>query len=327
MIHPFIRNLVSAIREELGTPVRITELLLGRPDLRIDLSEPAHPSINALDATSWHKLCPQHPMGKGYATGWRYSKTTHSYESYITKIAGYDRMGQRKVVDDWSCDIRDVHGVGASKSNLSAFKSLSDMAIATSPDLVREVSLDALERNLAHENIGARHNPQSSDHFEFNLWSPHVYLNNSGGSHHFAAAKHIAEELGEPVILRRKAVANLLDAGAVMATLKEYEMFAIPGEVRFANELHEALASYRAGYFMHPLPDPFSNANVILLPRDDARSMQVAQTFRECGATSVGEQLARIARECVLHAPMLGLRPTPDHETTGAPRPRVRAGA
>jgi len=328
MIHPFIRKIVASIREELGSPVRFEQLLDSYPAISVDLSEPERPSINYHDAVPWHQLCPQTwvtGVGRGYVKGWRYVKDARAYQSYVTEVNGYDRLGQRLVVEDWPCDIRNVHGLCASKSDLSAFRSMSEMAAANCRNLVGNGSLEDLQRNLSHENVGALHS-RSSD-FEINLWSAHIYLANSGGSHHFAAAHFIAQQIDEPVLLRRKAVFNHVDPEAVHDLLKEYVLYALPGDVGFTNKLHEAMEGFRAGYLMHPLPGRLNESNAILLPRADARSMQVAQILHDAGATSLSEKLSKVARESVRHAPMIRRGASPDGESQSHQRPIERLAA
>lgn len=301
-----LNRLISSVRSEMGSPVRIAQVLHEHQPRPVDLEDPLHPSIDARQAPAWEQMCPPHHKGPGHVDGWRYGQATQRYESFTARVPGYAHLAQKHTLDRWTCDIRDVHGLTHSKSDLSAFRSLSEMAIHKSRDLISDVSIEGLQRNLSHEGIGTSQPLRQSDMLVVRMWNPLVHLHNSGGSHHFAAAQHIAQQLDQSVPLQRQAVFHQINGEALLETLHDYTLYALPNEDAFLNDLHEAMSRFRADYLMHKMPATFGDCVAILLPRSNDRSMAVAQTLKRCGAASLDERLTRVVQDGDANAMRIG---------------------
>src|SRR3546814_4338531 len=77
--------------------------------------------------------------------------------------------------------------------------------------MIDEISHDRLRRNLAHNEIRILDKNSKADFFVRHTWDGRVFLANSGGSHHFAAARLIAGELGDKVPLNGLLYTRYLD--------------------------------------------------------------------------------------------------------------------
>ncbi|CAM5427238.1 putative protein OS=Stutzerimonas stutzeri OX=316 GN=CXK94_17845 PE=4 SV=1 [Stutzerimonas stutzeri] len=77
---------------------------------------------------------------------------------------------------------------------------MDDMVVRNSPEMIDEISPAKLAKNLAWDEIRIISHVDH-DYFATWAWDGRVFLMNSGGSHHFAAAKYIAARLEQPVEL------------------------------------------------------------------------------------------------------------------------------
>lgn len=190
---------IDAINESFGRPAKLLHLLAERPDIRVPIAEPSD-NIASGSVVRWHELgmapATDWPRREhGHLLGWR--KTGgHYYESFFAHRPEFAQLGRKMVVERWVCDIQQVHGFSASKSDRTKFRSMDEMVECNSREMIAEVSHEALARNLAHDEIRITRSG-TDDFFQHHQWDGRLFLMNSGGSHHFAAAKYIAARLDE----------------------------------------------------------------------------------------------------------------------------------
>ena len=291
------RAIFGSLRENLGHPVKPLQLLLTCPQLHVTLDKPA-PSICAGSIPHWHKLGAD-PLSRwprtdrGTLVGWR--AVGGHWESFRLDRPEYAQIGQRETIPDWQCDITDIHGFSASKSNLKAFASTDDMVETNSPEMIDEITSEKLAKNLAHREIRIIHSPDSSDYFTCYFWDGRLWLMNSGGSHHTAAAKYIAARLRRPVKLNGKLYTYSLNPIAIDSLHRDFEMFVIGDESQVASAFFDAMRSFKATWLWHPMPHPYTKARAVLLPRNERRSMRVAEEFHNAGIADLGAFLTGLA--------------------------------
>jgi hypothetical protein len=207
----------------------------------------------------------------------------------------YTAIGRETKIDDWACEIQDVKGLGASKSDLREFDSLDAMVQRNSPEMIDEITPAKLQANLAHGEIRIIHQANTSDCFIRHDWDGRVFLSNSGGSHHFAAARLIARLLGQQVPLRGRLYQRGVNAAPVAALTRDYKMFIVTNDTQVIHAFSKAMEGYRAPWFSHKLPEQLGNVHAVLLPRQDKRAMRVAQLLQSAGATSFCSLLTALA--------------------------------
>ena len=169
------------------------------------------------------------------------------------------------------------------------------MVEANSRDMIDEISVAKLDKNLAHSEIRIIHKHDTSDHFTRYLWDGRLWLMNSGGSHHFAAAKYIAARLGQRVTLTGNLHTYSLNAIAIASLRRDFEMFVISDEAEICNAFLDAMRTFKATWLWHHMPRPYGNTRAILLPRSEPRSMRVAAALRRAGVVDFGAYLTEIA--------------------------------
>lgn len=161
--------------------------------------------------------------------------------------------------------------------------------------MIDEITPAKLRANLAHREIRIIHQANSSDCFIRHDWDGRVFLSNSGGSHHFAAARLIARSLGQQVPLRGRLYQRGVNAAPVAALTRDYTMFIVTNDRMVMNAFIEAMEGYRAPWFSHKLPEQLGDVRAVLLPKQDKRAMRVAQLLESAGATKFCSLLTALA--------------------------------
>ena len=294
-----LKTVIDGIREDLGHPVKLLRLLDEHPDIRVPLDAEA-PNISAGSIVQWHELgqAPYHHWPRreqGSLMGWKL-RGKHDYGSFLLHRPEYTQIGQEHTNDNWVCDITDVHGFGASKSELRDFASTDQMVETNSREMIDAITHEKLAKNLDHREIRIIHEPNGGgDFFCRHSWDGRVFLMNSGGSHHFAAAKYIAARLPHGVTLKGRLYTYSLNAVAIAALRRDFEMFVISDDTPISVGFHDAMAAFRATWLWHAMPRPITTAKAILLPKSERRSMVVAALLRKAGVVDLGAHLAALA--------------------------------
>lgn len=283
----------------MGHPVTLLRLLDECPSLRIHLIEPKA-DIAARSVVQWHNWgdSSEHfkrRLRRGTLFGWRYF--SGEYRSFEIHRAELEHFGRCEINDYWTCDIQTVVGFSSSKSELEKFSSLDDMVETNSREMIDALTEEKLCQNLAHNEIRILHHEQTSDHFARHRWDGRVFLINNGGSHHFAAARYIAARIERQVPLCGALHTYSIDPIAVDSLQTDFDMFVIPdNNVDASNGFHDAMRAFHATYFWIPLPRPYENARVILLPKQEIRSAKVSAVLRAAGLFDFGKYLTSLIK-------------------------------
>ncbi|MDZ4387822.1 MAG: DUF6685 family protein [Moraxellaceae bacterium] len=284
------------ICEYLGHPVKL-DLLFKRCPEAFGPLEPPPSSIYALDVVEWGALAkpaftiwPSHQHGT--LLGWR--QENGSYRRFELFRQEYIQIVQHEKANHWACDISEVDGFASSKSQLTKFKTTDDMVETNSQELISEITHEKLTSNLAHKEIRIIHSP-GSDYFCRSLWDGKLFLINSGGSHHLAAAKYIAKRLKQQVLLKGTLNTYRLNFDAIKSLQHDFEIFVINGNSAIEYEFKLAMESFRATWLSHSMPSPYHEAFAVVLPKAEWRSMKVATWLTQVGATNLGEYLIALA--------------------------------
>ncbi|STQ90047.1 DUF6685 family protein [Iodobacter fluviatilis] len=284
----------DGIREKFGQPAKLLRLLTERQDIHVAL-KPTSTLIDVNSVVAWHKLgetprsFPRHK--KGDVHGWSSTKGF-----FHTHRPEYDQISSCQLIEQWACDIQEVYGFACSKSDLSKFSSTDAMVEKNSLEMINEITKAKLAQNLAHKEIRIIHAPQSSDFFFIYQWDKRVFLMNNGGSHHFAAAKFIANRLAIKVPLKGKIRIYSLNPLAIASLRNDFDIFIISNKPDVCNAFREAMKSFKATWLWHALPIPYDNAQAVLLPRNEQRSISVSKTLRQAGIVDLGQYLADLCK-------------------------------
>ncbi|NHQ86798.1 hypothetical protein HA050_11780 [Iodobacter sp. HSC-16F04] len=276
----------DSIREYFGQPAKLLRLFEQRQDIHVAL-KPTSTLIDVESVVAWHELGSILRLNKGDIQGWSSSKghfSTHRPE--------YAQISSCEIIEQWACDIQEVYGFALSKSDLSKFSSTDAMVEENAPEMIDEITTEKLTQNLAHKEIRIIHSPKTSDCFTVHRWDKRIFLLNSGGSHHLAAAKLIARRLNIKVPLKSKIRVHKLNPLAIASLRNDFDIFIISNKPDVCNTIRDAMKSFKATWLSHELPIPYNNAQAILLPKDEQRSITVSNTLRQAGIVDLGRYLA-----------------------------------
>lgn len=292
----FLQTVSDHVLESLGYPARLRRLLADHPSSKIDLLTPED-NIDMARVPRWHHLTSASAQRRHADNlelmGWRMRGGQPS--SFIHYEAALENLVRRTTVEAWSCDLQDVHGFAQSKSDLVKFSSTDQMVTANSQEMIADVSMTGLRKNLAHHEIRLlRERP--TDWLQVHQWDKRMFVVNDGGSHHLAAAKYIAGRMGVPVPLFAPLRYYWIDPAAVALLRGEYDIYLVDDQPALANAFAGAMQSCGATWLWHDLPQPYETARAIFLPRAEHLSMRVSQAFRQAGFVELGHYLEDVAR-------------------------------
>lgn len=291
MIIGIIKFMFNTLSESMGHPVTLLKLIGKHPDIAPHLVEPDK-NIAPDSIVRWEDWGGSLHRQRGTLPGWRWSPG--AYESFTIRRSELEQFGLCEVVENWECEIQAIVGLSASKSKLDEFASLDDFAESNCHGLVDSLSEESFSKNLAHQEIRILHREYTSDHFSRHLWDGRLFLRNSGGSHHFAAARYIAAKIGKLVWLNGTLRIYKINPLSVRGLRNDFDMFVMSDDPAITNGFHDAMAAFRATYFWLPMPIHYDNTRVILLPKQEWRSAKIAASLRSAGLFDLGQHLSEL---------------------------------
>lgn len=211
----------------------------------------------------------------------------------------------------WTGDLQEVTGLTSSKSSLEDFTTVSEFATSQCADLLADSNQERLKDILDWPELNLATAALCQD-----SWDGRVFLNNNGGSHHFAAGQQMAAQLGVGVQVSGTIRQREINHEAIEGLCEYYEMFVLSDEPQVQNTFLDTMAKIGASYFTMPLPSnsPVS-ARVVLLPQGDVLSTRVAEVMRKAGFVDFGETLMDLA---------IGFHRHDQSELTRLPNPRAQ---
>lgn len=204
-------------------------------------------------------------------------------------------VGATEVIEDWTCDISDVFGLSASKSDLRRFTSLEQMVRTDFPSLLNDVTREGLKRLKEHDG-GKNFKADPTRTFMVNAWDGRIYLSNDGGSRHFAAVQYVAGQLGQEIELTGKLEVRRLNIFKIDEVKKRYRAFRI-SESGFS-ELEDAVR-----IFGRPSGSARDISQVIRFPESSDERYSVIYAIDI--STSRGKKIAAVMKEAG-HIELLG---------------------
>lgn len=313
----------NRVQDSLGRPQSLEKWLASIP--AADRSAPlplTSSSIAVSDIVRWDRLGapmagPSGRMsGAGEVRGWR--KEGDGYRSTETKIqalAHLTEVNERP----WQGDLQDIQGLASSKSPLDTFASMDEFARSACADWIAAPSPTRLTELLSWEEskLFSSTRPPRLANF---AWDGRTLLLNDGGSHHVAAAQHMARALDRPVPVTGHLATHGFNTRAVDQLRHQFDMFVLPAALHDHPEFFESLRAVGATHYTLPLPPPHSQLRAVMLPRNEPRSVAVADVLRQAGITDFGAHLTSLAYGLARHPAAPQVRT----ETVGQPTVRRR---
>ena len=232
----------------------------------------------------WHEWANKYSyvdnLRAGELEGWRPGRKW--IEKYVVHVPCLQDLVIHERHDHWVCDIQHVQAFSASKSPLKDLVSVEEMALKYCQWALHDMSPTGIQTNLDWDQVRITKPGNTSDWFFRCEWDGRLFLMNDGGSHHFAAARQIAATIGQPVPLCGLLNEYKINHQAAAELDAQFVVFGLDAGARGA--FREAMQAFGATYLVRHLPPPLHDQQLVFLPRDNPKSMQVAELARACGA-------------------------------------------
>ncbi|HDR1793438.1 TPA: hypothetical protein QB563_001378 [Pasteurella multocida] len=227
----------------------------------------------------------------GHCIEWRYLKYEGRIGSSFNRelLPIFKNLLSSEIIPDWKCEIQTITNVSCSKSCLSDFTNLNDLVRQNSQELISELTLENLAKNMNHYESKIFH--ETTQTVSCELWSKTFTWHNTGGSHHFAAARYIANKLDEEVELTTKLEITYIDEQKFYNLFSTYEIFLISSKnVEQYHILFETLLNSKAPFITVPIDSYFndnkdySSLRLLAFYRADNKSAPIVELFKNSSA-------------------------------------------
>jgi len=218
-----------------------------------------------------------------------------NYRNYIDEMIekhDFSKFVIRQDIKNWKCDIRNIHGLSSSKADLRRYSTLNEFALKGTYNFLENISEDNLNKILKYHEIRIINSSHSNDHFVWHQWDGRYFLANDGGSHHFAAAHYIANEINKEVILTGNLEKYSFDTELIFELTNDFEVFFISDRFK---ELYNSLNKDGVMFCSHWLPSQLGNHSMFLLPKNQKKSVKVAVMMTKMGFFNLGKYLYKIS--------------------------------
>ncbi len=264
----FIKTIKNIFARENGL-LKINDVLANQKAINVDLIK-SKKTIHLRDVPQWQYLITVKPRVFQYGkqkTGdvGRQEKLLQHLKELVVSVKH----------EDWQCDIQDVEGLSNSKSDLWKFSSLDELVKTNSKEMICEITEEKLQWNLEHPEIRILNRAHSLDHFIRHQWDGRLFLENAGGSHHFAAARFIASKLNKPVPLKANLIDFKFDKNK-LEELRDYSIYLINSDVDFFYDFSISMESYKCTFITANLPEYLlEDTRLIILDNKETKSKAV----------------------------------------------------
>ncbi len=198
-----------------------------------------------------------------------------------------------KRIDSFTCDLTDIQGITASRSEDRHFDSVHDFGQDFCVYEQAEVTEAGLASMLRWFEVRLINSP-GSDHLCIALWDPRLHVANGGGSHHLAGAAFISRRLGKAVPIEERLIVSAFNPKAWARLLEEYWVLQEPPKAKGWHR--HAVAELLGCCFIQKIPESLGGGNLILLPRHNAASADVVSVLVGRGAMDVSANFVEILR-------------------------------
>lgn len=149
-------------------------------------------------------------------------------------------------------DLSEINGFLHSKSDLSLYRTIEEFVLKACPSYVNDVSIDKLEEMLSWPEFRLLNSPETTtDQFAIYGWSPKIFVQNAGGSHHMGASHYLAKKLNQCVPIQGKVSINLISKSAFEIFDSKYAAFAIHQDalIDLSKDLAQSGLEYQLAFF------------------------------------------------------------------------------
>jgi len=183
-------------------------------------------------------------------------------------------------------DIREISCLSASKGPLALSRTLDDFAVSECRREIGSATATELEACLRYYGVrlASPFRPDGEGLVAVSWSGGSIYWPNHDGSHHFAAARHIAGLIGQSVPITAALTSWSINSDAVSSLSDEFFAWVLPDHtdtwsfIRLVHQFGQSIGV--AG-----MPLPYRDQLLVLLPRQISGGIEVAAIIDASGAT------------------------------------------
>jgi hypothetical protein len=291
-----LRFVARAVGDSLGMPTSAQQFVNSHQDiLRVPLQSP--PRSVAGDRLVWWDRWPySYRLSSSYPHGTIQYRAGRGGGDFVP-LDSLKNFTTETVTEKWSCDIRDIDGITASRSHLHNFTTLDELAEKDFPTYLSPLTVeqvdDLLGKNSFYSEVRNITNEEtSSARFHRCMWdNGRIYLMNHTDMHPLIAARYIAGRLGQRITLHGTLHTCRINVEAAQSLIDAFDIYTMQSPQPFVDFL-EMMRVFDAPFGFYGVPYGLGvdveKANLILLPRDNKRSMRVSSVLRDAGVFNAG---------------------------------------
>lgn len=213
----------------------------------------------------------------------RWILTTNYYRKYNQEIKNIELCHKKYITDEtknenFICNIRDIAGIQSSKDNGNEVENLTNFALQYCNKFISEENTENMYYNLNWERYNNR-----KEYYKL-AWSNDIFWMNSGGSHHFSAARYLSMKLDIPITLYGSLSTFTINPELVSILNKRWNLFVFQ-KYQLSTHLLKALELFNCSYGLMDVP-------IGLIPIDEKRLEILVLDKKEIIPNLVGKYLS-----------------------------------
>lgn len=202
-----------------------------------------------------------------------------------------DSLVKLNFFPSYNIDIREIHGIAASKAMEKPFLDLDEMALNCCAGMIRPLTSTQLQKNLMWRGIRLFPPNHGDELVSFGWEDKRIYVCNSDGSHHLAAARYIAGQLNLQCPIAAPLSDYSFDLQEVECLTANYDIFSVRKED--FSDLVGILQDLRVNFYSVKMPQELCCQMVLLLAKDCCRSRKATYLLRRNKMFDLGEYFSR----------------------------------
>lgn len=217
-------------------------------------------------------------------------RPAHGYCDRRVIKCPHGQMTTQTEVASMDLDLTEVEGISASESQDRYFKDIYAFGEDFTHYKKMEPDEDGLARMLDHTKAN---NEDKNGCFSLGIrtWDGRLFLQNGGGSHHFAGAHYIAKKIGAKCPIRAKLTVRQLNVPAIEWLISNFKL--IPVLERQASDVLGHLAHLvEECYEMKVTGHVCPGTSLLLIPAGHAATGLVMETLEKAGLRHVNNWFA-----------------------------------
>lgn len=222
----------------------------------------------------------------------RWILTTNYYRKYNQEIKNIELCHKKHITDEtknenFICNIKDITGIQSSKDNGNEVENLTNFALQYCSKFISEENAKNMYYNLnweCHKSI--------KEYYKL-AWSNEIFWMNSGGSHHFSAARYLSMKLNIPITLYGSLSTFTINSELVSILNERWSLF-IFSQYQLSTHFIKSLELFNCSYGLMDVPEGLISIDgkkleILVLDKKEIIPNLVGKYLSLLGFTHIGD--------------------------------------